>query len=98
MDRDTIWYGSMPRPQRHCVHGDPPLPRKERQPQLISPCLLGWIRIPLGTEVRLGLCDIVLDGNPAPPLRKGAQQPPLFSPLLWPTLVAILQITATRLV
>jgi len=52
----------------------------------------GWIKMPLGTEVGLsaghivldglGLGDIVLDGDPAPP-RKWAQQPPLFGPLLW---------------
>jgi len=40
-----------------------------------------WIRIPLATGVGLGPGDIVLDGDdPAPPW-KGAQQPPLFSPL-----------------
>jgi len=45
---------------------------------------VGWIKMPLGTEVGLGPGDIVLDGDPAPP-RKGAQQPPLFGPrLLWP--------------
>jgi len=38
--------------------------------------------MPLGTEVGLGLGDIVLDGDPAPP--NGAQ-PPIFGPyLLWP--------------
>jgi len=36
--------------------------------------------MPLGTEVGLGLGNIVLDGHPVPP-RKGAQQPvPLFGP------------------
>jgi len=45
---------------------------------------VGWIKMPLGTEERLGPGDIVLDGKPAPP-RKGAQQTPLFGPcLLWP--------------
>jgi len=46
---------------------------------------VGWIKMPLDTEVGLGPAgDIVLDGDPAPP-RKGAQQPPLFGPcLLWP--------------
>ena len=40
----------------------------------------------LGIEVRLGPGDIVLDGSPAPPPQKGAQQPPLFGPcLLWPS-------------
>ena len=36
--------------------------------------------MPLGTEVGLGLGDIVLDGGPATP-RKGAQQPPTFRPM-----------------
>jgi len=34
----------------------------------------GWIRMPLGTEVGLGPDDIVLDGDPAPPPLKGAEQ------------------------
>jgi len=34
----------------------------------------GWIRIPLGTEVRLGPGDIVLDGDP-PPHAKGHSSP-----------------------
>ena len=44
---------------------------------------VGWIKMPLGrpTEVGLGPGDIVLDGDPAPPLRKGAQQPPTFRPM-----------------
>ena len=36
---------------------------------------VGWIRVPRGTEVGLGPCDIVLDRDPAP--QKGAQQPPI---------------------
>jgi len=40
---------------------------------------VGWIKIPLGTEVGLGPGYIVLDGDPAP--QKGVQQPPLFGPL-----------------
>jgi len=46
---------------------------------------VGWIKIPLGTEVGVGPGHIVLDGDPAPP-RKGAQQSPIFGPclLLWP--------------
>jgi len=41
----------------------------------------------LGMEIDLGLCHIVLDGDPAPllPHKKGAQQPPVCGPcLLWP--------------
>ena len=32
---------------------------------------LGWIKMKLGTEVGLGPGDIVLDGDPAPPHKKG---------------------------
>jgi len=43
------------------------------------------MKTPLGTEVDLGPGQIVLDGDPAPPPPKGAQQPPFFGPcLLWP--------------
>jgi len=35
----------------------------------------GWIKILLGTEVSLSLGDIVLDGDPAPPLLKGHSFP-----------------------
>jgi len=41
--------------------------------------------VALGTRVGLGSYHIVLDGDPAPPPPKGAQQPPLFGLcLLWP--------------
>jgi len=40
----------------------------------------GWIKVPLGMEVGLGLGDIVLDGDPAPP-QKGVQQLPTFRPM-----------------
>jgi len=40
--------------------------------------------MPLGTEVDLCQGDVVLDGDPAPPPKKGAQFP-IFGPcLLWP--------------
>jgi len=37
---------------------------------------VGWIKMPLSTEVGLGPGDIVLDGDQAPPTERG-QQPPL---------------------
>jgi len=44
---------------------------------------VSWIRMPLGTEVGLGPCDIVLDGNPAPPTQRGtAALPNFFGPCL----------------
>ena len=36
---------------------------------------VGWTKMSLGTEVGLGPGDIVLDGDPAPPM-VGAQHPP----------------------
>ena len=43
---------------------------------------VGWIKMPLGTEVGLRPGHIVLVGDPTSPPRKGAQQhPPLFSSL-----------------
>jgi len=40
--------------------------------------MAGWIKMPLGTEVGLGPDDIVLDGDPAPLPKKGAEPPPQF--------------------
>jgi len=37
--------------------------------------VVGWIKMPLGMEVGLGSGHIVLNGDPAPPLKKGAQHP-----------------------
>jgi len=40
---------------------------------------VGWIKMPLGTEVGLCPCDTVLDGDPAPLTEWGtAAPPPLF--------------------
>jgi len=39
--------------------------------------MAGQIKMPLGRELCLGPSDIVLDGDPAPPLQKGAE-PPIF--------------------
>jgi len=42
--------------------------------------MAGWIKMPLGTEVGLGLGDIVLDGDPAIRPEKGGKH----SPTVWP--------------
>jgi len=44
--------------------------------------MAGWMKMPLGTEVDIGRGHIVLDGDPASPV-KGAQQslPPCFLPM-----------------
>ena len=49
------------------------------------------------TKVCLGLGDIVLDGDQAPP-RKGAQQPPLFGLLLSPASPQARILPITRIV
>jgi len=41
--------------------------------------MAGWIKMALGMEVGLSPGDLVLDGDPAPPLQKGAEPPPQFS-------------------
>jgi len=43
--------------------------------------MAGWIKMPLGTEVDLGPGDIVLDGEPAPPLWKLHSIRPSFWPM-----------------
>jgi len=60
------------------LDGDPAPPpqKKGAQPPFSAHVycgqMAGWIKMPLGTEVRLGPGDIVLDGDPAPPTQKGA--------------------------
>jgi len=45
----------------------------------------GWIKMALGTEAALARGHIVLDGEPAPLPKKGAEPLPIFGPfLLWP--------------
>jgi len=39
--------------------------------------------MPLGSEVGLGPGDIVLDGDPAPLPKTGAEPPPIFGPCLF---------------
>jgi len=46
--------------------------------------MAGWIKVPLGAEVDLGPGDIVLDGDPAPSPKKGAQHPQFLAHVLWP--------------
>ena len=55
------------------VDGDPAAPPHEgAEPSIFGPTSIVvkrlhiWIKISLGTEVGLGLRDIVLDGDPAP--------------------------------
>jgi len=57
--------------------------------------MAGWIKMPLGMEVGLGLGDTVLDGDPAPPPQKRAPQ--IFGPcLLWSTAGCIKMVLGTQ--
>ena len=76
MHQDATWYGGRPQPRRLCVSWGPsPLPKKGRSPQFSAHVYCGhtaaWIKLLLGTEVPLGLRDIVLDKDPAAPPPKG---------------------------
>ena len=71
--------------------GDPVTPRTEGTPtttqflaHVYCDQTAGWMKAPRGTEVDLGLGQIVLDGVPR--LRETGTEPPhLFGPcLLWP--------------
>jgi len=64
-----------------------PLPKGAQRP-IFGPYLLwlngSWIKMPIGTEVGLGLGDFVLDGDPAAPHQKRGG-PPISGPcILWP--------------
>jgi len=68
-----------------------PLPDKGAEPPQFSAHVYcgqtaRCIKMPLGIEVDLGLRDIVLDVDPAPPQKKGHNHShPIFGPcLLWP--------------
>ena len=66
--------------------GTHPLPQKGRSPAQFSALVYcgqtaAWIKMPLGTEVDLGLRDIVFDVDPATPRKKGTRIPPNFWPM-----------------
>jgi len=42
--------------------------------------MTGWIKMKLGIHVNFDPGYIVLNGDPVPLPRKGAQQPPIFGP------------------
>jgi len=88
MHQDATWYGVRPQPRRLCVRWGPssPSPKTGLRPQFSAHVYcgqtVGWIKMPLGTEVCFVPGDIVLDGDPAPPKRA---QPSIFlACLLWP--------------
>ena len=85
MHQDATWYGGRLQPRRLCVRWGPsPYPQRGAAPQLSAHVYCGqtaaWIKMPLGKEVGLGLCDMVLDENtPARPLK--GHSPHNFRPM-----------------
>ena len=63
--------------------GTQPPPQKGAERQFSAHVYCGqtaaWIKMPLGTEVGLGPDAIMLDGDPAPVPKIGAESPPQFS-------------------
>ena len=95
MDQDETWHAGRPGTWPHCVRWGPSsLQKKDTAPtQFLSHVYcgqtVGWIKTPLGTEVDLGPRHIVLDGDPAPPRRKGHNSPPpSFRPMSIVAMVA----------
>jgi len=89
--QDATWYGGRPQPRRLCVRWGPrPLPQKGRSPTQFSAYVYcgqtaAWIKIPLATEVGLGLRDIVFVVDQLPQKKRHSHPHPIFGPcLLWP--------------
>ena len=72
----------------HCARWGPSSPSpKVHSPQFSAHIccgqMAGWIKMPLGREIGLSPSDIVLDGDPAPPLQNGSRAPNFRPCLLW---------------
>ena len=86
-DQDETWHaGNLGKPRRwpHCVRWGPSSPPpKGHSPQFSANICCGqmaaWIKMSFGMEVGLSPRDFVLDGDPAPLPRKGAEPSPKFS-------------------
>ena len=79
-NQDATWYGRTgPSPGDFVLDGNPaPTPKGAEPHQILAHVYCGqtaaWIKMPLGTEVDLGLRDIVFDVDPATP-EKGHTHP-----------------------
>jgi len=83
MLQDATCYGGRPHPRRLCIlDGDPALlPKKGWSSPNFRPTSIvaKGLHESIGTEVGLGLRDIVLDGDPAPLPQRGTA--PNFRPM-----------------
>ena len=71
MQQDATWFGGRPQAGRLCVRWGPsPIPKKGRSRQFSAHVYCGqaaaWIKMPRGSEVGLGLRDIMLEGTQLP--------------------------------
>ena len=89
-DQDETWYAGRPRPWPHCVRWGPssPSPKGRRSPQFLAHICCGQmaarITMSLGMEVGLGPGDFLLDKDPAPFPKQGAELPKFPPCLSWP--------------
>ena len=92
MDQDETWRAGRTRLWPHCITWRPssPSPKGAHSPQFSDHIccgqMAGWIKMPLGMEVRFSRGDFALDGDTVPPSQKKAgAQPSIFgSCLSWP--------------
>jgi len=82
MNQDETWHAGLG-PGHIVLDGDPP---KGHSPQFYARIfcgqMAGWIKMPLGMEVRLGPGDIVFDRDPAPLPKRGRSPSPIFGRFL----------------
>jgi len=80
------WHGTGPQSRPHCARWGPSSPPQKggRAPNFLTHFCCGQtdvcINMPLGMEVGLSPGDFVLDGDPVPLPKKGAE-PPNFQPM-----------------
>jgi len=78
MDQDATWQAGRPRPWPHCVRWERSSPSPQFSAHISCGQTAGWIKMALGIEVGLAPGYIVLDWDPTPYSKKGAEPPPQF--------------------
>jgi len=83
MDQDATWCGGRPQPRRHCARwgASSPLPKRGHTCQFLAHVYCGqtagWMKMSLGVEIGFGPGDVVLDGGPGTPPKRG--MPPILA-------------------